>query len=225
MPTIKSSPEDFRVEEIMEIMHKKNDSLVFTLEKRNENTLDAIRKIAQQLDLPLKAFGHAGLKDKDAVTRQKVSVRGVKREDLHNLVLENITISEIERGDRIRIGDHRGNKFSIVVRGVKSVREPGRGFPNFFGEQRFGGNEDIGREIVRGAYERAVKILLKKEGMEEEIENEEFEKIADSYPPVYEKRALNSLIRKKDYLKALKSLPSHILMLYIHAYQSYLFKE
>lgn len=225
MPTIKSSPEDFRVEEVIEVTHKKDDCLIFTLEKRNENTISAARKIARALGLPFGNFGYAGLKDRRAVTRQRISVRGALEEDLRHLEIENIKISEIERGDRIRIGDHRGNRFSIVVRDVESVREPGRGFPNFFGKQRFGGNEEIGREIIRRNYEPAVKMLLTKEGMEEAIENEEFDTLLEQYPPTYEKSALRSLVRTVDYFTALKSLPPHILTLYVHAYQSYLFNE
>ncbi|MCD6127238.1 MAG: tRNA pseudouridine(13) synthase TruD [Methanomicrobia archaeon] len=224
MPAIKLFPEDFFVEEVIEIKHKKNDCLVFTLEKRNENTIDAIKKIAGVLGVPIKNFGYAGLKDKNAVTRQKVSVKGVKKEELE-IELKNIKIMDIERGDRIRIGDHLGNKFRIVVREVGEIKEIKKEFPNFFGEQRFGGNERIGRNIIKEKYEDAVKEILKKEGMEEEIENEEFEKIFERYPDTYEKKVLRSLIRKKDYLKALRSLPSDILTLYIHSYQSFIFNE
>ena len=224
MPTIKLYPEDFCVEEVIEIKHKKDDCLVFTLEKKNENTIDAIKKIAGILNLPFKNFGYAGLKDKNAVTRQKVSVKGIVKEDL-KIDLENIKISDIEEGDRIKIGDHLGNKFRVIVRNVNTIEDIGEGFPNFFGEQRLGGNEKIGHEILKGDYERAVKNLLMKEGMEEEIENEEFDKLLEKYPNTYEKRILKFLIRKKDYLKALKSLPSDILTLYIHAYQGFIFNE
>ena len=224
MPVIKCYPEDFCVEEVIEVKHKKNDCLVFTLEKMNRNTIDTIKKIAGILNIPFNNFGYAGLKDKHAVTRQRVSVKGVKKEDL-KIELENITISEIEKGDRIRIGDHLGNKFTIVVRNVNTIKDIPEGFPNFFGEQRLDGNEIVGREMLRGDHERAVKNLLKKEGMDEEIENEEFDKIFEKYPNTYEKRILKFLIRKKDYLLALKSLPSDILTLYIHAYQSFIFNE
>jgi len=224
MSTIKLYPEDFCVEEVIEIKHKKNDCLVFTLEKKNENTIDAIKKIAGILNLPFKNFGYAGLKDKNAVTRQKVSVKEIRKEDL-KIDLENIKISEIEGGDRIKIGNHLGNKFTIVIRNVNEIEDIGEGFPNFFGEQRLGGNETVGHEILKGDYERAVKNLLMKEGMEKEIENEEFDKLLEKYPDTYEKRILKFLIRKKDYLKALKSLPSDILTLYMHAYQSFIFNE
>ncbi len=226
MPTLKRYPEDFCVEEVIDITHRKNDCVIFTLKKRNENTVGAIKKIAREMGIPFQRFGYAGLKDKHAVTQQKVSVKGVEREDLSAIDLKNITISEIERGDEIQIGDHRGNRFEIVVRDVSSPPNTvPDAFPNRFGEQRLGGNEDVGREMVRGDYEAAVKTLVMQEGMEEAVENEEYETLLEQYPHTYEKRVLRKLARGEDYLQALKSVPAHVLRLYIHAYQSYLFNE
>lgn len=226
MPTIKRYPEDFRVEEAIDISHKKNDCVIFTLEKRNENTVGAIKKIAREMGISFQRFGYAGLKDKHAVTRQKVSVRGVEKDDLPAADLRNITISEVERGDEIQIGDHRGNRFEIVVRDVPSpLSDVSDVFPNFFGEQRLGGNEKVGREMVRGDYEAAVKTLVTREGMEEAVVNEEYELLLEQYPYTYERSVLKQLAHGKDYLQALKSVPAHILTLYVHAYQSYLFNE
>ncbi|MEA1994387.1 MAG: tRNA pseudouridine(13) synthase TruD [Euryarchaeota archaeon] len=225
MVILKSRPEDFVVEEVIEISHKKNNCLAFTLKKRNENTVGAIKKIARALGIPFKNFGYAGLKDKHAVTKQKVSVKNAKKKDLCSITLKNIEITDIERGDEIGVGDHRGNNFRIIVRDVNEVREIGEGFPNLFGEQRLGGNEDVGREMLRGDFESAVKTLLSREGMEKQIEKEEFDKLLTTYPNIYEKNALRSLIHKKNYLKALKTIPSHVLRLYVHAYQSYIFNK
>ncbi len=114
------------------------------------------------------------------------------------------------------------------------------GFPNWFGVQRFGTLRPIthvvGKKILQADFEGAVKtyVASPKKGEEEEIykarkslEKElDPEKGLDNFPKIltFERRILRSLVKKPDdYVSALKTLPHNLLMMFIHAYQSYLF--
>ena len=87
--------------------------------------------------------GYAGMKDRQAITRQWFSVRAPRFVDA---VPDDPRIA-IEARDRhvrkLRPGDHRANRFAIVVKDVRGNWDENlllarRGFPNYFGEQRFG---------------------------------------------------------------------------------------
>ena len=72
--TIKSVPEDFCVEEIPSYAPAgEGEHLYVFFEKRGLNTPDAVRAIAQQIGARSDEAGWAGLKDRQAVTRQGVS--------------------------------------------------------------------------------------------------------------------------------------------------------
>ena len=70
--------EDFLVEELPKELPacKEGDYVHFTLEKRNWETIAAVKSIAKSLGVSSNRFGYAGNKDKRAVTRQRVAVRG-----------------------------------------------------------------------------------------------------------------------------------------------------
>lgn len=121
------------------------------------------------------------------------------------------------------------------------IREKG-GFPNWFGVQRFGTLRPIthivGKKILEGDFEEAVKtyVASPKEKEEEEIfkarksmeEDWEPEKGLEIFPKVltFERKMLNVLSENPgDYISALKTLPHNLLMMFIHAYQSFLFNK
>ncbi len=229
------------VREVLNVGHTRNDCLVFTLEKTDWETIGVIKAMARKLGISQKRFGYAGLKDRRAVTSQKVSVSGVEREKMETLRIPRVKISEVEEGDRIRLGDHVGNTFEIVVRGAdltsEIVERAGRGFANYFGIQRFGEvrpvTHEVGRELVRGDLEKAALILMAKPFPEERYylirkelwETHDFEKAKKEYPPSlkYERAMLDHV--HKGAREAFKALPVRLNTLFIHAYQSYLFNR
>ena len=116
------------------------------------------------------------------------------------------------------------------------------GFPNFFGVQRFGSVRPIthlvGRHIVRGEFQRAVETYVANpiEGEDPEsydvreafAEGGDVREALRSYPRPYtfERAILNHLnTRPGDYVGALRQLPPNLLMMFVHAYQSYLFNR
>ena len=84
---LKSTPEDFVVEEICEdetileldrIVERTSETngkfTQFVLQKTNWSTADAIKEIASRLHVSQTRFNFAGTKDKNAITTQLVSV-------------------------------------------------------------------------------------------------------------------------------------------------------
>lgn len=116
------------------------------------------------------------------------------------------------------------------------------GFPNFFGVQRFGGirpiTHIIGKYIIYGKFKEAVLAYVANpiEGEDEEAyearrvlsQTEDYAEALKRYPDKlsFEKALLNHLVQNpNDYVGALKKLPKNLLMMFVHAYQAYLFNK
>lgn len=240
---IKEKAEDFVVQEVLSLTHKKNDCLVFTLEKENWDTIGVIKVMARELKISQKRLGYAGLKDKRAVTRQKISVFGVTKEQLEDVSLKvpRIRIYDIEEGDRIRLGDHLGNTFDILVRDAHLTFEVSEkvknGFPNYFGVQRFGEvrpiTHEVGRELVKGNFENAALLFLAKPFEKDRHyairkalwDAHDFKEAKMVYPPslMYERAMLDRI--HLGFKEAFKALPLRLNTLFIHAYQAHLFNQ
>jgi tRNA pseudouridine13 synthase len=161
---IKTTPEDFRVEEIPAFAPSGTGNYVFfLLEKRGIATFEAIRRLARALDRSEEEFGYAGLKDARAVTRQILSVEGESPERLLQLDLPDLRIEWTERhGSKLRVGDLWGNRFTIRIRRTRPSDLPRvrrilkrlarHGLPNYYGPQRFGPGGraiQLGRALLR----------------------------------------------------------------------------
>ncbi len=220
---LKQIPEDFLVEEILS---KKptgfGNYTWFTLEKRNRNLLEVIDEVCKQLGVQRDKIGYAGLKDKVAVTKQTLSIEGVNLQNLKKIKIENVKLSNFKRSSGpILLGDLSENKFMIVVRDIdvnhkelisksaKKICEDG--VLNLFDEQRFGSNKNthlIGKLILEKKWDKTVKVLTSDK-------KSKWTKTIVSY------------LQKnpEDYIGALKTLPKTLQMLFVNAYQSFLFNQ
>ena len=134
-----------------------------------------------------------------------------------------------------------GEAATVAGETTRQVEAAG-GFPNFFGIQRFGSVRPIthvvGRHLVRGRFREAVETYAANpiEGEDEtsfEVraaleETGDVKQALRTYPRSYtfEKAMLNHLnTHPGDYLGALQALPPNLLLLFVHAYQSYLFNR
>jgi len=205
MYKIKQQPSDFIVKEISNIkVSDKGKYTYFKLYKEKWNTLDAVKKISQILNLPGKDLGFAGNKDKTAVTEQFCSIRGnISKERLEKIDINRIKLTFLGYGDEpITLGRLAGNEFIIVVRNLEkySQKHPKTILlPNYFDEQRFGTNNvEIGRALIKKDFRKAVELI------NNERSNEHLNKA------------------KNDFIGALKKMPIRLLKFYINAYQSYL---
>ncbi len=232
----------------------KGDQLHFTLIKKNLNTFQAIEILAKKLRVSKKRFGVCGNKDKVAVTSQRVSVYNINPKELRKIKLRTIKIKDLKfENYRLNPGNLLGNRFTITIRDIPYSKSEiikklehfkervGMGIPNYFGPQRFGDKREVnhlvGEEVVKGNYERAVKILLTHLGKESEDATKarrflrdnwgKFKEALKLYPKSLdiEIKVLNSLVSGKSYKEALDSLPPQIKNIFVHAYQSYLFNK
>lgn len=207
---IKEQPEDFVVKEITTVIPGEDGSFAyFLLKKRNKNTLDVVHQLARALKIPAKNIGYAGIKDKVAVTEQVCSIKGVKKELIESIIVDGVELTYLGRGETpVRIGELEGNHFTIIVRDIKEKPAPKKQFVNYFGEQRFGGqNADIGKAIVKGDFKQATEL------------------IATEDTPVGEK--VRDALEKNpnNHIGALKTVAFTTLRLYIHAYQSLIWNK
>jgi tRNA pseudouridine13 synthase len=173
MLTFVPSPERFVVEEIAAYAPVGEGEHTFLwIEKRGLTTMDAIRRLARLLDVDPRDVGYAGLKDRNAVTRQWVSVPRLDPARARLVSEPDLAVLEaIRHGNKLRTGHLRGNRFEVVVsvagegasssasaRALSELRGrledlALRGVPNRFGAQRFGAagdNAAAGLAILRG---------------------------------------------------------------------------
>lgn len=165
---IRQKPEDFLVEELdrYEIARAGPFSL-YRLEKWDIGTIEALRNVARKWGIPRAAFSFGGLKDRHARTFQTISIRGGPGRDFQGSSFRLIYLGRSR--NPITRASFRANRFEIVVRDLKEIPDldPVRrwGVPNYFDDQRFGSlrgtsGEFIGRALVRGDPETALRLAL-----------------------------------------------------------------
>lgn len=170
----KKYPEDFVVEELLDFVPSwTGDALYVYFEKKDANTMDVIDGLMKKLGLPRSAFGIAGLKDKQAVTRQRITIykSHIDKVGGEEMFLEALAgygkiIEKTYHPTPLQVGQNGWNRFVIHLRASKTITadiqeqiakylEPiqQHGFPNCFGTQRFGKgmrNFHRAKEIIEG---------------------------------------------------------------------------
>ena len=152
---IRTTPEDFFVEELAGFEPSgAGEHLLLTIEKRGMNTAFAAKRIAAWAGVGEVAIGYAGMKDRHAVTRQRISVHLPKKvaPDLATLQSDDLRVLEHQwHARKLPRGALAGNRFVLVLRDVEGDRAAidtrlqaiaDIGVPNYFGEQRFGREGD-----------------------------------------------------------------------------------
>jgi tRNA pseudouridine13 synthase len=208
MYKIKQMPEDFFVKENLKLEFRDNGRYAYySLKKRECSTFDALQKIARAFHIKPKFINASGLKDKDAVTEQFISISMGPKKDLK---LDRIELKYLGQGeDRLNIGTLEGNYFRIVVRNLSRGFEPKaqEHILNLFDAQRFGRDGDnhlVGKDIVKGDFKSAAHRLAEKDvGHAKEYLEE----------------------NPTDAIGALRSIPKNILRFYVVSYQSHIWNE
>ncbi len=164
--TIRTSPEDFFVEELASFEPSgSGEHLLLTVEKRGMNTAFAAKRIAAWAGVAESAIGYAGLKDRHAVTRQRFSVWLPKKIAPEIAALQSDDLRVLEHAWHARKlprGALAGNRFELILRDLAGDRVEidarfaairACGIPNAFGVQRFGkegGNLDKALAMFAG---------------------------------------------------------------------------
>ncbi len=188
---LKLWPEDFIVEEMTpdgdlctvtyenvltdETPLEYSPTIFATLVKCGISTIEAIDDIVAQLGCERSAIGSAGIKDRDALTAQRISFRKISIQKIKQLSSPYFFLKDVSGGNGgVTTGGLRGNRFTFLIRTPHSFLEKNTvdvlaknlvhiqsaGFANFFYLQRFGTprlqNYAWGLSILRGEYEQAV---------------------------------------------------------------------
>jgi tRNA pseudouridine13 synthase len=159
------SPGDFCVTEIpLYDFSGQGEHLIITFRKKNLTTWEALDIFSSTLGCKVKEIGYAGLKDKNAMTVQSISVHKKYESRLKHLQHPAVKIlNTTYHGNKIRTGHLKGNRFFARLKRVKGVDHQKImnvlqelstfGMPNFFGSQRFGHenkNYSKGQAILEG---------------------------------------------------------------------------
>ncbi|MEP1469896.1 MAG: tRNA pseudouridine(13) synthase TruD [Halieaceae bacterium] len=151
---LRHSPEDFEVRERLGFEPDGEGEHVFLrLEKRQLNTLDLVQRVAKLSGVPARDVGYSGLKDRNAVTSQWLSVGLAGRTEPEWTELETdgkVTVLSSQRHrKKLKRGVHRANEFVLRLVAVEAQQTElerrlqliaSGGVPNYFGRQRFGRN-------------------------------------------------------------------------------------
>ena len=234
---------------------KNEEYLTVTLEKINTDTSAALALIARGLNLSKQRIGYAGLKDKRAITAQKISLYMPDPIRVEKFGVKGLEIRDpIWSDKRIELGDAKGNQFVITIRDIALneeeikkivedfIEQAKNGLPNFFGMQRFGGKRlithRVGKLLLEEKFEEAIMLYLTDtfEDEKEDIKrarinlavSKDFKTALREFP--FEARPeiamLNHLVRyPNDFAGAFRTLPKKIQYLFSHAYQSDLFNK
>ena len=233
----------------------KDKYTTFNLIKLNKDTFDAIKAIGDALKIPYESIYYSGLKDKCSISVQRVSIRGNYIEELKKLKIRDLFFRNINPSKkRVDLGSNWGNKFIITIRNInksKDLRDKitnlydklnKKGFPNYYGLQRFGtfrtNSHILGRFILEQKYMEAYdefvlssyptesaeaqhnRSVLKATGNLKEAYNSFSKGLS------YERTMIKHLIDyPNDYKGAINKLPSHLIKLLISSFQSYLFNK
>ena len=193
---LKARVTDFRVDEISTSVKLDNKgrftAAIVTL--TNWETNRFCTNLSRELKIPRNRIFFAGTKDKRAVTSQ-LFVIDAPQKKVAELEMPDVSIQVLGRThQKIGLGNHRGNRFTIVVRGcansdgspmneedalaeVETIKNEmaekigANLFPNWIGPQRFGSGRpvtaEVGKHVVNERWKDAVMTYLSMPGYSE----------------------------------------------------------
>lgn len=161
----KQTKDDFVVTEVpLYEFSGEGEHLILKIRKKDLSTWDAVEIISNHVGCKVRDIGYAGLKDKNAMTIQSISLHKSFEDKLDSFEHPNIKILEkTYHNNKIKVGHLKGNKFFIRLKRVNLVDQRKieqalssivtLGMPNYFGFQRFGiegDNYKKGKDIIDG---------------------------------------------------------------------------
>lgn len=246
---LKTIPEDFRVRELLEWPEVSGGAhVVHLLHKEKLSTAEALALLVREAQVDRAAIAYAGLKDRQAVTDQYISIEG----RAVDLSLPNLRVKPVGATDRALTSRmSSGNAFTVVVRDLVPHKAAQlrralpslirTGFPNYFDDQRFGclrhGQGFPMRSVLLGDFERALQqfvaepspvaisgdVKLKRTLQLRWRDWEACARIARG--PAYEPLFAHLLAHPDDFRGALEHVPLRQRVIHAFAYQSFLWNR
>ena len=187
---IKQLPEDFRVRELLadDVVGARGEHRVYRVIKRKLTSLQAAEALAESVGVQPSDVSLCGLKDRQGLTTQYMSVPRGKSTAIES---DNLRIETVGFASRELSSDlSTGNAFELVMRGLDKpeldtlrrnlVALRKSGLINYFDEQRFGNlrhNQGwIALALLRGEHELALKTLLTATSTYENPRSREFKR-------------------------------------------------
>ncbi len=252
--TIKETNEEFQVSEIIDytflkppyfssVQNTEHKFPLYLLEKHNIDSNHAIIEIKKQSGLKLRIMG---IKDAKAETSQyagceqtrnlpkyiitpktKLTLLGFLRTPLSKSAL-------IGNSFKIKINQTSDNNIQPFLLELNKIA-------NFYGLQRFGSERMVthlvGKALLEGNYNKAIEYLLSytskydskfsKEIRERSRDPKNYQKLIKILPKGMdlERLILDTLVKGKDSIAVIRSVPINIRRLFVQAYQSYVFNK
>ena len=186
---------------------KNKNVLLFSLLKKNIDTIGALEYISRLLHRNQKMLKFAGNKDKRAITTQRISSYNTLPGEIITMTKnkrwnKNIEISNFSFSDKeLRLGQLKGNQFCVCFRfieGLKDIKNDldlitkslnDKGFVNYFGMQRFGiGNiptHIIGKCVIKKMWKEAFINIISTDKMMEAMKQAGLE-TRDLYKEIFD---------------------------------------
>ena len=250
---IRTKKDDFLVSEILDdellhnITHKYGDANdYYTLLKMPKpwgiSTIDLLIKLSRRFNIKRSIMIPLGLKDSRAMGYQYILIRGKlergKNPYVSGYINRRKVIGKPSFKNYFMVIIHYDDA-SLIDLFYNDIKNEEVIVPNFFGYQRFGEprliNHIVGKYIVERKFDDAVLAFLTLTS-ENEKQNYawwrkelrdtlKFKELLKEIPKglYYERKVLESLVNKGDYIRALRSLPISIRKMFTMAYQSYIF--
>jgi len=242
---IKQRPEDFVVTELDRFeLTKTGPFALYRLSKWDIGTIEAVRNLSKNWNLPPAQISFGGLKDRHARTQQTISVRGGPERSFEGSAFRVEFLGRSR--DPITRASFSGNRFEIAVRDLAEIPDlaPVKrfGVPNYFDDQRFGSlrgtdGEFIGRALVRGETEKALRLAIASPSGEDRKKDRDLKvKMRDRWGdwaglakelPMSPERTVASYLAGHPgaFGFAFERLDQNLRILYVSAYQSWLWNR
>lgn len=246
---LKSTPEDFRVDEITSVRPSGGTHGLYRLTKAGLGTPEAIAEVLSRWNIERRRISYGGLKDRHATTLQHFSIAHGPKTGFSDRSMQVEYLGQIPRPFHAK--DIQANRFEIRLRNIAaSDRDQldrnadwlGRfGAINYFDDQRFGSigqsGELIGVHWCKLNYERALYIAMAEQNPHDRPREKEQKEILRTYWGQWEKcKAMLDRSHRRsivtylldhpvDFKRALALVRQDLRSIYIAALQSWVWNR
>lgn len=246
---LKRIPEDFQVEELVALRPGSGPFGLYRLTKQALGTPEAIDAVLQKWNLARGQIAYAGMKDRHALTRQFVTIKGGPRQGMRQTNLELEYLGQAPRPIEAR--DITSNRFIVVIRDLpegdlataaRAFDAAARdGLPNYFDNQRFGSLGESGEFIAKpwclGDYERATWLALAEPNVHDSpTDREQKQLLRDTWGDWIKCKAILARSHRRsiityladkpgDFKRALALIRQDLRSIWMAAFQSHLWNQ